>query len=269
MPVIVNKQLELDKTIQYRLSIQADLNGFSFSIVNDEHKRCHFLYQSDFAYIEDSDTYNVAIYKMVKSFPLLSKKFASTDVIINTHKFTSIPISNFRNEDAGLILGQLHFLEELDEVDTIIEESQELALLFAVNSTLLNTIKKIQPEFKVVPSVYPFIKNAKFFPDNNKLFAQYHKGHVHIVITSGTKMIFCNSFPALQFNTALYFMILSLQQSGIKQEEASVILSGNIREEDVNSLVKYFPKVKYFRHPSILLGGANLEMKYASMMFPL
>ncbi|MDD4058248.1 MAG: DUF3822 family protein [Bacteroidales bacterium] len=269
MPVIVNKQLELDKTIQYRLSIQADLNGFSFSIVNDLQKKCHFLYQSDFAFIEDPDTYNVAIYKMIKSFPLLSKKFASTDVIINTHKFTAIPLSNFKSEDAGLILGQLHFLEELDEVDIIIDEPQEMALLFAVNSTLLNTIKTIQPDFKVAPSIYPFIKNNKFFPDNNKIFAQYHKGHVHIIITNSSKMLFCNSFPALQFNTALYYIMLAVKQTEIKQEDTAIILSGNFREEDSFSLTKFFPRIKFFRHPSILLGGSELEMKYASMMFPL
>ncbi|MDX9782904.1 MAG: DUF3822 family protein [Bacteroidales bacterium] len=269
MPVIVNKQLELDKTIQYRLSIQADLNGFSFSIVNDTLNRCHFLYQSDFSYIEDPDTYNVAIYKMIKSFPLLSKKFASTDVLINTHKFTSIPLSNFKSEDAGLILGQLHFLEELDEVDIIIDESQEMALLFAVNSTLLNTIKTIQPEFKVAPSIYPFMKNTRFFPDPNKIFIQYHKGHVHIVLVQGSKVVFCNSFPAVQFNTALYYLMLAVKQSGAKQESFSVFLSGNMREEDVSGLTKYFPRVGFFRHPSILLGNSELEMKYASMMFPL
>jgi hypothetical protein len=269
MPVIVNKQLELDKTIQYRLSIQADLNGFSFSIVNDLQRKCHFLYQSDFAFIEDPDTYNVAIYKMIKSFPLLSKKFASTDVIINTHKFTTIPLSNFKSEDAGLILGQLHFLEELDEVDILIEESQELALLFAVNSTLLNTIKTIQPEFKVVPSIYPFIKGHRFFPDPFKIFVQYHKGHAHIVMFKGSKMIFCNSFPALQFNTVLYFMMLAIKETDTRQEDFTVILSGNIRDEEILHLTKYFPKVKYFRHPSILLGGGELELKYASMMFPL
>ncbi len=269
MPVIVNKQLELDKTIQYRLSIQADLNGFSFSIVNDILKRCHFLYQSDFAFIEDPDTYNVAIYKMIKSFPLLSKKFISTDVVINTHKYTSIPLSNFKSEDAGLILGQLHFLEELDEVDIIIDESQEMALIFAVNSTLLNTIKTIQPDFKVAPSIYPFIKNTRYFPDPNNIFIQYHKGHVHIIVVQGSRLIFCNSFPAMQFNTALYFLMLAVKQSGLKQETFTVVLSGNIREEDVLCLTKYFPRVSYFRHPSILLGNSELEMKYASMMFPL
>ena len=269
MPIIVNKQLELDKTIQYRLSIQVDLNGFSFSIVNDEQKKCHFLFQSNFADTEDSDIYNAAIFKMVKSSPLLSKKFSSTDVIINTHKFTAIPVSNFKEEDAGLILRDLHSLEEIDEVDIIIEEKQEMVLLFAVNSTFLNIIKTVQPNFKVAPSIYQMINNSSLFTDTQKLFVQYHKGHVHIVITNGTKVIFCNSFPALQFSTVLYFMILALKQSEIKQEETTVILSGNFTEEDLITLPKYFREIKYFRDPSISLGKAEIEMKYAPMMFPI
>ena len=88
MPIIVNKQLSLEKTIQYRLSIQAGLNGFSFSIVNDLERKCHFLFQSEYGLnFNDIDLFCRNTGKLISTFPLLSKKFHTVDVIFNTPKF--------------------------------------------------------------------------------------------------------------------------------------------------------------------------------------
>jgi len=116
----------------------------------------------------------------------------------------------------------------------------------------------------------PSIKNTRFFPDPNKIFIQYHKGHVHIVLVQGAKVIFCNSFPAVQFNTALYYMMLAVKQLG---DKTGVILSLPVRQHKRGGCFrpyKILPTGWVFSDiPSILLGNSELEMKYASMMFPL
>lgn len=269
MPIIVNKQLELEKTNQYRLSIQADLNGFSFSIVNDELRKCHFLYQSEFGAGEDIELFNKSLLKLTEGFPLLSRKFAKVDVIVNTHKYALVPLKLFREEDAWQQLKQLHLPDEYEEIDHALLESQQIAFVFAANSTFLNIIKKIQPQFRVFPSIYPIIKNAGLFPEHNKIFVQYHKGNIHVIITEGTKLLFCNSYPAIHFNTALYFIFLALKQTQLNQEQTTLFTSGNFRDEEIYNLTKYFPKVRFFRHPSIPLGPQEIEMKYAPLVFPL
>ena len=269
MPIIVNKQLELEKTNQYRLSIQADLNGFSFSIVNEEARRCHFLYQSEFGMSDDADLFSKSVLKLTEGFPLIARKFAGVDVIVNTHKYALVPLKMFREEDAWQQFRQLHTLDEYEEIDTAVLEGQQIAVIFAANSTFLNIIKKIQPQFRVFPSVYPIIRNTGLFPEHNKIFVQYHKGNVHVIITEGTKLLFCNSFPAIHFNTALYFIFLALKQTQLNQEQTTLFASGNFRDEEIYNLTKYFPKVRFLRHPSIQLGPQDVEMKFAPLVLPL
>lgn len=268
MPIIVNKQLGLEKTIQYRLSIQADLNGFSFSIVNDAEKKCHFLFQSEFNMsYADIDSICRSTAKLLENFPLLAKKYHSVEVIYNTHKYAIIPIKLFKKEEAHFQVQKLHSIDEFDEINTIEIPEQEMMIAFAVNSTFLNVIKKVQPEFRVVPSVYQILNNIGLFEEHNKIFIQYHKGNVHIVVSEGNRVMYCNSFPALQFNTVLYYVFLAMKQVQLNQEQTTVYFSGNFREEDMANMTKYFPKVRHFKHPQIIMGSSEIELKYSPLAF--
>jgi len=268
MPIIVNKQLGLEKTIQYRLSIQADLNGFSFSIVNDVEGKCHFLFQSEYSLnYDDMDLFCRNTAKLLTTFPLLSKKFQTVDIIYNTHKFALIPQKLFKQEEAYFQVQKLFKIDEFDEIDTIEVPDQQMVIAFAVNSTFVNLIKSVQPEFRIVPSVYQIINNIALFEEHNKIFLQYHKEDVHIVVSEGARVMFCNSFPACHFNSVLYYAFLALKQVQLNQEQTTVYLSGNFREDDITNLTMYFPKVKYFRHPQTILGSSEIELKYSNLSF--
>jgi len=90
---LYNKQLELgkDKSIQTIHSSRLEWY-FRFSIVNEEARKCHFLYQSEFGMSDDADLFNKSVLKLTEGFPLLSRKFAGVDVIVNTHKYALVPL---------------------------------------------------------------------------------------------------------------------------------------------------------------------------------
>ncbi|MFA6335086.1 MAG: DUF3822 family protein [Bacteroidales bacterium] len=270
MPIIVNKQLELEKTKEYRLSIQSDSNGFSFSVVNDYVNKLHFLYQSDFSCENGHyDLFLKNTRQLINSFPLLSSKFRAVNIIYDTCKYTLIPKQLYKPEEALHHLSKLYKLDELDEIDIAEVTNEQIVILFATNSTFLNFIKEAQPEFKIFPSIYPMISQISNFKDYNKICIHYQKGQVHIVASEGPRLVFCNSFPAMQFNTALYFLFLTLKQVQFNPELTTVFVSGNLKDFEITDISKYFSKVKYFRNADIPLGSPDNELKYSCLTFDL
>jgi len=270
MPIIVNKQLELEKTKENRLSIQADLNGFSFSVVNDSANKVLFLYQSDFSCERGHyDFFLKNTAQLIDSFTLLSSTFKKVNIIVDTCKYALVPMQLYKEEDSFQHLSKLHSLDEFDEIDTVVVPGQGIVILFAVNSTLINQIKKVQPEFRLFPSIYPMILQASDFQDHNKIFFKYHKGHIHLIAYEGLRLVYCNSFPAIHFNTALYFLLLAQRQVQFNPELTTVYVSGNLKDFEIMDISKYFSKIKYFRNPHIPLGSPDIELKFSSLTFEL
>jgi hypothetical protein len=266
MPVIVNKQLQLGKTKEYRLSIQADLNGFSFSVADDSLDKLYYLYHSDFNWEKDhNDIFFKHTDNLISGIPLLSKNYKNVVLLYDTVKYVLLPTKLYIKGDELNQLGKLYKIDDLEEIDVVELPGKDIVILFAVNSTFLNLIKKIQPEYRIFPSIYPPLIYLPTYYDYNKIYFNYSKGQLHIIVYEGIRLVYCNSFPADYFNTALYFLFLALKQTQFNPEQTAVFLSGIIGSTDVLQLSQYFSKIKYFRNYRIPLGSPDDEMRYSPL----
>ncbi len=270
MPVIVNSQPQLGKTKEYRLSIQADLNGFSFSVVDDAQQKLLYLFASDFAMDrEDMTMFAKRCASIFKNQPILGSKFKKTTILYDTEKFSAIPRKLHVKERDLAQLNKIHKTEELDEINNIYYPNEDMVLVFAANSTLLNLIKEYQPVFTLYPMVFLFLSYLPLFKEHNKISFHYMKGVATIVAAEGERIVYCNSFPAMHFNSALYFLLLALKETQFNAEQTTVYISGNIKDLEIFDIAKYFSTVKYFRNPAIPLTNQFTELKYSRMMFDL
>ncbi len=270
MPIIVNSQPQLGKTTDYRLSIQADLNGFSFSVTDQKQKSLLFLYSSEFLMdVEDMDSYVKKCSDLFATLPLLRSKFSRVNVIYNTEKYSAIPAKLHKKGEEIKVLTKLHKLDDLDEINTVRVIKENMVILFAVNSTFLNMVKEYQPDFNLYPSVFCHLTYLPLFEEYNKISFNFIKGVVSITAAEGDKIIFCNSFPAFHFNSALYFLLLALKEVQFNPDTTTVYISGNIRDLEIFDIAKYFSKIKYFRNPEIPLPDQFSELKYSSLLFEL
>lgn len=268
MPILVNKQLELEKTKEYRLSIQADLNGFSFSVINHRAKKVHYLWSSDFSPVKlDSDGYLKEIKSTVEEIPLLSAAFDSVRYITDSHKFVTVPLPLFKEEDAHLYLKALHTIEDGEEIDFFTIPDIDMAIVFATDSSIINCIKIAQSEFRILPSVALPLCYLPRMEGHNKIYLGYHKGDLKIVAAEGGKILYCNSFNALHFNTVLYFAMMVVKQVMFNPEHTTIYVHGNFGLSDLSDLAKYFSKIKYFRNQEISMGDGSAELRYSMLAF--
>ncbi len=270
MAIIINSQPQLGKTTEYRLSIQADLNGFSFSVIDEQQNKLLFLYSSDFVMErEDMDLFSKKCSELFKTLPLLRSSYNRVDLIYGTEKYAAIPKNLHQRGNELSILSKSHKIDDLDEIDICEVPHEDMVLIFAANSTFINVVKEYQPNLNLYPSVYPFISYLPLFEEYNKILLQYIKGVVSIVASEGERITYCNSFPAVHFNTALYFLMLTLKEVQFNPELTTVYISGNIKDLEIYDIAKYFAKIKYFRNPEIALPDQIMEMRYSSMLFEL
>lgn len=268
MPIIFNSQPQLGKTKEYRLSIQADLNGFSFSIVDPNQNKLLFLYNSDFI-LEggDMEHFSKKSSKLFKELPILTLPYKSVDILIGGPRFTAIPTSIHKHGKGIDTIKRLHHPDELDELHSFEIVAQRMVLLFLANSTLLHVINEHQPNSTIHHSVGTYLTYLPLYPEYNKLFFQYYKGYVIILACEGDRILHCTSYPAHHFNSALYFLLLTLKEVQFNPEQTTVFISGNLRESDFYDLSKYFSKIKFFRNPEIPLSSKEEELKYSTLLF--
>lgn len=268
MSIIVNNQPQLEKTTDYRLSIQADLNGFSFSVIDDQLNKLLFLYQSSFIMDrEDMELFSKKCDALFNSMPLLTSNYKRVDLIFGTEKFTAIPERLHKKGKEVQAMEKLFTLDELDEINIKKLPQEEMVLIFAANSTFLNVVKQYQPHFNLYPTVFTYLNYLPLFKEYNKLFFRYQKGSTIIIAAEGDRIIQCNSYPTYHFNSGLYFLLLVLKDIQFNPEQTTVYISGNIKDLEVYDIAKYCSKVKYFRNPEIPLPNSNKELKYSTLMF--
>lgn len=264
MPIIVDNNISLEKTKDYRLSIQSNLSGFSFSVLDPAGMKCLYLRKSDFSIATDGiSDYLKKCSKMVESIPLLKKEYGKVTVITETEKYSLVPIAQFKERDILKQLSELYVIEDDEEVSFKIVEELDLVIIFAANSTFLNIIRRVQESFESIPSIYLVLKVMLKRKDHNKLYLNYCKGRADVTVFIGSQLMLCNSYPAEDFSTALYFAFLALKQAFINPENTTVFIHGDLYIPEIQLLSKYFPMVKYFRSRKIPLGSSSLEMKYS------
>ncbi|MCK9627076.1 MAG: DUF3822 family protein [Bacteroidales bacterium] len=270
MPVLVANQPELGKTTEKRLSIQADLNGFSFSVIEESRKKVLYLFKSDFNWDKGhTDIFLRHVDNCIKSQPMLKKQYSSVDIIYDTHKYVLIPRQLYKKGEELQYLTKLYTLDDLEEIDIVEVASEEIVIIFAVNSTLLQMIREVQPSFRIFPAIYPVMVHSSDFSEINKIFFKYNKGETSIIIYEDKRLAFCNNFQAQHFNTALYYLFLALKQVQFNPEQTTVFISGSMPESEISNITKYFSKVRYFRNVAIPLQDANFEMQLALLTFSL
>ena len=270
MPVIVANQPELGKTAEKRLSIQADLSGFSFCVTDISRNKLLYLFNSHFNWDRaHTDIFIRHIDDCIKSHPVLKQQFKSVDLIYDTPKYTLIPKHLYKKGEELQYITKLYQLEDVEEIDIIEDLENKIVILFAVNSTILNLLREIQPSFRIFPAIFPAMKHLVNFHEINKIFFKYNKGETSIIAFEGKRLLFCNNFPAQHFNTALYYLFLAVKQIQFNPEQTTIFVSGSIPEIELMNMTKYFSKIKYFRNSEIPLKDHINEMQLSLLTFKL
>ncbi len=93
------------------------------------------------------------------------------------------------------------------------------------------------------PELLSLLYLSESIPEHNKIVASYVDGRLYLVVAEERKMLLCNSFKAIDFTTAEYFIFLALRKFQLNPEMSTIYFRSELTSEQEMSLYNYFRDV--------------------------
>ncbi len=210
MAVLLDRRLSKD-TVQYGLTIQVGLSGFSFKIKDRKGNLYHHETVSYPHKVFTPVDVELPFKKAVAAHPLLKSPFGSIRVYFDTEKHTLVP-KDFAASELSC-LSQLYEIPEYDEVSSIPIDDTDARLLFALPSGVTSVRNHLNSEdFSFYPIIARLLELAGSLSDYNRVLCAYDGGFAHIVASEGGALRLVNSYAVKDFETTCYYLFAVMKE---------------------------------------------------------
>ncbi|MCL2502020.1 MAG: DUF3822 family protein [Bacteroidales bacterium] len=268
MPHIINKRIDLSGSALYRLSIQADLNGFSFAVLDDTTASCRMLHSYALPACSDYDELYTETAVWCKKFLPAQVPYVYAHCSFCAPSFTLVPNEVFVPEKAAQFLQSIHQINDLDEVSFYTLPELNAVCIYSIPNTLTSPILKAVKKTHFYSVAIPLIRIALSLPGHTRALFYYHNDHLYLGLMREQELLLCNAYEAPQANTALYFLFLSLHQWQLNPESILLYIAGQCSKSLIQLLSRYFPKIIALSDAKIMLQSQELNMRYSLMLHP-
>lgn len=244
---IFDETLDINSTVNYKLSIQAGLDGFYFTIL-DTLRNKFVLFRS---YEPDSNNgfTPVKIETLIEDDDFLTRQFNSVTIMTPGPVATLVPVQLYdpAGRDDYLTLnsepgtGRVTRLNKLSHPDSY--------LIFAVNGELSELIDRqfsgAEPVHHLKPLLYHLL-SLQGPSAGPLLHLHVENDFINIVSIAGNTVKLCNSFTCRSTSDMLYYALYVAEKSGIKPSASVISASGAITrfDEKWTSLSGHFREVR-------------------------
>ena len=246
LDLVKDELFDIQKTKDYKLSIQVSLDGFSFLIVHPVEKRI-LAFENSSVLISSSNLLARRLKEWLEEQTLLKNQFKSITVQFASEQVQLIPESFFDQAYLRNITSSLfdkkehnHFLEnKIQETD--------IKLIYPVSRDILAVLKQFfNKNIHVVHPVAHLLKRIQESKIKNRAFIMPHNKFFYLVLFNNSKLILANSFPAIHQNDLVYYIINVFKQLEINRNNTVFYLSGCINHnKEIRDLIKpYFLDVR-------------------------
>ncbi|MBD3748853.1 MAG: DUF3822 family protein [Sphingobacteriales bacterium] len=204
---------------------------------------------------------------------LLRTHFAQSKISLPTQKFTFIPTELFDPKNSSVYSKYLQ-TDEHDEVFFSYMNGGEITIVYAFSKLILDKIGKHFPDAKVYPQFQAFFEGIDYgFAqiDAPQLFVNFKNAYLEIIVYKNKSFQFYNCFDFQNDDEVIYYLLLAMQQNGLKPNSTTVKVSGNIsgKTDTYQKIATQFPRTEVTDHDSLPLNYAGLGMAVMPRFFSL
>ncbi len=249
---LLDETFDLNQTHSYHLSIQADLDGFLFSILDSSAEKYLGLKQYAFEDLRTNAELFDAISGILNEDPLLHKAYSTVSCIHPDQRSTMLPAALFDKEQLKSYFEFNHPLKELDELHYNYLSRLDAYLIFPIYHEISNLYLQSWVNAGFFHPVSILAEEALGQRDGVVVSIQFSGNHFDILATEGQSLKLHNSFSYRSDEDLLYFILFIFDKLGLEQAETPVLLSGNIDKfKDTPAFLKpYFKKLIFRPAPS-------------------
>ncbi|UCH15217.1 MAG: DUF3822 family protein, partial [Bacteroidales bacterium] len=204
---LIDKSLDKENTTNYHLSIQADLNGFSFCILDIEKKIYLGLRQYQLEDVYSTENYVDNLTEIFNDDSLLNSQFKSSSFVYLTQKSTLIPESFFDKSKLRAYFEFNQSLNDLDEIHYNFISEIKAYNIFTIPNYIVNEVVSRLKNVKLFHQVSPFIKSIfekGIDSERASVYVNMNNKFIDIAVADKNKLLLYNTFQFQKETDLLY-----------------------------------------------------------------
>jgi len=247
----------------YELSIQVNLSGLSFFVLNSMDSKIELLESVRF---DKKQTPQALLDQLIHNFNSLEglqKQFGRVTIIHDNELATLVPKPLF---DESNLVDYLKFNTRIFKTDFITYDAltiEDIMVVYVPLVNINNFIFERFGSFEYKHSATILLNRLLTLEKNSNLLKMYlniENSHFEIVVVENNKLKFFNRFEYNTKEDFIYYLLFTAEQLQLNPEEFPVVLMGSVNENDALYQIAY----KYVRHVSLLPNEAMLYSNNAS-----
>ncbi len=246
---LFDETLDINSTNNYEISIQVNLNGFSFSLL--DHLRNRFVMLREYSMNGREDDLVRQVNEIVNNDEFLGRSYRRYRIIFSFERNTIVPAGLYDPALKDHFFTLNHNLGDDFVVSNNKLTEPDAYLLFDVRSDLLDLTATLFPEATLSHQVRPLLSDS--FMASGRISGRYVRVNIedtyfNIVIIHGKDLEFFNTFRYRSSSDILYYLMNTFEQFSIGNDQ-TVWLSGNISRNDelYNNMSGYIKTLKFSR----------------------
>ena len=257
----IQKKTRIDKASNIKLSIHISLNGLSFCIIDLFSNQVSFLRTYSLSKNTTPKELLKVLKKGFKDNAELKNNFSSVKAIHYNSLSTLVPGALFDKNNA---LSYLKFNSKILQNDYVAYDkifNNECVNVYIPYVNINNYIFKIFDVFVYNHYSSIILEKVKLIEKNAttpSLYLNINDNHMELIYFVENKLVFYNRFDFNSTEDLIYFLLFTLDQLKLNPEEISLVITGNISENDDNHKIIF----KYVRNVSIYNSEINKENRF-------
>lgn len=183
--------------------------------------------------------------------PEFQSRYDEVEISLLTPKCTLVPEHFFDPAVARDILADAVEIKDTDQVGFIREPSAGAVLVYSLSigetmSRLISgtVLRKDGSAASVLPEFHYMLSAASQLSDYNRIVASYADGRLYLVVSQGRSLMLCNSFDAVDFTTAEYYIFMVMKRLQLNPEQSVIYFRTPLGQSEEMSLYRYFKGVE-------------------------
>jgi hypothetical protein len=268
--IFFDESFELEKTQEYKLSIQVSLDGFSFSIIHPT-EQLLLAYNSFPLKISKEKFLARRFNDWVQSEKIFQNKFKIINIVFDTEKFTVIPEKYYDYNSKTKILDHLFELEGESDVEEITLEEINAKLLIVVPVKLKNEFTRHFEEFNLLHPIKILFDNLPLNDKKFKTILFFRERFFYSLLFKESKLLLSNSFSIIHENDCVYYILSVLKEMKVAKSAVDLYVTGKIDSDSnlFSDLQKYIVPVQFLKHKHPIRINENIFRESEKISFTL
>lgn len=260
---IKDERFDEDLIHQYQLLINIGFRDLQIGVIDDQENRMLLLEDYVFPSLTSHSELLQTLDQLFDAHAFLKAAFwKGIKISIKNNKYVQVPEALFLPEAKAEYLQFNAYVEDDEEVHSIVNPKTKAVTVFAISSQLKNWLVSLYPNSKIIfmhqsAVLIETLTNFSTYKKDNSLYIYVDRFKLHIMSCRAGNLLYYNQFAIKQFSDYIKYIMLVLKSLNLSQQNSQVVLWGYIGKNSphYNEFYKYINNVVFGHRPKFLTFG--------------